>query len=313
MTCSKFQIILITLITLLPGCKKDDLTIGEKNEPFDKKINAIAVQDDIVWVGTFENGIYKLEDETWVNYTTENGLLADYITTLMVDNNNCVWIGTQSGLTRIENDTWTNFTTEDGLYSNNIRCLACDKENNIWIGTDRNRLSCYDGINFETYHVNPEASGDPGIGHIHTIVCDPDKKVWVGSCMTGLSMFDGSAWYHFVYDLHRFVEVSACDLNGGVWFSDYTAVYNYSDGVWTRYLTSSGLASTYIKCMDIDTDNNIWFGTDIGISKFDGISWTNYYTGNALYKESVSSLACGKNGIIWIGNFDGLRKYQAAE
>lgn len=306
----KFQLLLITLYTLFLSCEKNEVIIEEKNEPFDKRVQVITVQKDIIWVGTFSNGIYKLEKESWINYTTENGLLSNDITSLLIDNNNCIWIGTKMGVSKFENNNWTNFTIDDGLFSNDVRSLGCDKENNIWIGSNRNRVTKYDGTNFTIYHVNSEFSGNPGIGHIHTITCDLEGNIWIGSCMSGLSILNGSTWSDFVNRLNSFVEVSICDVRGAIWIGHYTGAYKYYDGIWTEYTEKEGLSNSTILCIDFDKQNNIWVGTENGISKFDGTSWTNYTVDDGPFNEYVSSLACDNDSTIWIGNSNGLLKFR---
>lgn len=306
----KLLLLLITISTLILNCENNEVIIEEKNEPFDKNVKVIAVQEDIIWVGTFGNGIYKLEEESWLNYTTENGLLSNEITSLVVDNNNCIWIGTKMGVSKFQNNIWTNFTVADGLFKNDIRSLGCDKENNIWIGSSSNRVTKYDGTNFTVYHVNSEASGVSGIGHIHTITSDLEGNIWIGSCMTGLSKFNGSTWSHFVNGLHSFVEVSTCDKNGAIWIGLYTGVCRYFDGIWTKYTETDGLANSTIQCIDVDKQNNIWVGTGSGISKFNGTSWSNYTIDESLLSGYIYSLACGEDNTLWIGTFKGLLKFR---
>jgi ligand-binding sensor domain-containing protein len=305
----KLQLLLITLLTPFLSCDKNDTIIEEKNEPYDKNVKVITVQDDVLWVGTWSNGIYKLENESWINYTTEHGILSNEITSILIDNSNCVWIGTKMGVTKFENNTWVNFTTDNGLYSNDVRSLGCDKENNIWIGSNRNRVTKFDGTNFTVYHVSSEFSGDPGMGHIHTITCDLEGNMWIGSCMTGLSVFNGLTWSDFVNGLNTFVEVSTCDKTGAIWIGHYTGAFRYSDGIWTEYTENEGLLNSTILSIDIDNQGNIWVGTKNGISKYDGTTWTNYIINDEKFNEYVSSLACDNNGAIWIGNSEGLLKY----
>ena len=299
-------VLLIIFLLLLLSCEKNEIDKEIKNEPYDKTVTSITIHDNIVWVGTLSNGLYKFNGNSWLNYTTSNGLLSNEITSLLLDNNERLWVGTKMGVSKLEDENWTNLTTDDGLFSNDIRSLDCDKENNIWIGTNRNRTTKYDGTNFTSYHVNPEASGDPGMGHIHTITCDLKGNIWIGSCISGLSKFDGVSWFDYVNDLNIFVTSSICTEDGDVWIGHIGGAYNYSDEVWTKYSEIDGLANHCILCIDIDQQSNIWVGTKKGISRFDGTSWTNYTVDNGPFNDYVSSLACDRDGSIWIGNNNGL-------
>lgn len=303
--------ILVLLLLFLFGftrCVKDD-EASEENTPYDKFVQAITVHENAVWVGTYSNGLYKLENGSWANYTTSDGLVSDEITAILFDGNNLLWVGTKSGISRMENGTWTNLTIDNGLYSDDIRSLACDSQNNIWIGSNKNRVTKFDGENFTVYHVNPEMSGDPGMGHIHAITCDINGVVWIGSCISGLSEFDGTQWSHEVNGLSVFVTSSVCNQAGDVWIGDYMGAYHYSNGTWTGYTENEGLADATILDIDFDVQDNIWFGTKKGIARFDGTSFMNYTIDDTLFNNYVSSMACDRDGSIWIGNNHGLIQF----
>ena len=301
----KTSTVLILFFICLYSCKKDDSVDEVKTESFDKPISAIAVSGENVWIGTPANGLYKFDGEFWKEYTRTDGLLSDTITSLVVDENEALWIGTNMGVSRFKDENWTNFTTQEGLFNNDIRSLTSDQQNSIWIGTRNNRLIKYDGNDFTSYHVNPEASGQEEMGHIHTITCDLEGNVWAGSCISGLSKFDGINWEHYVNDLNLFVLSSICAVNGDVWIGHYTGAYRFSDEAWTHYTETEGLINNQVTCFAVDRKNNIWIGTSQGLSMYDGSVWINYTVDDGLISNYISALACDFDGNIWIGSAKG--------
>jgi ligand-binding sensor domain-containing protein len=301
----RLYLLVVIIFSLLVSCKDDEINEDILKEPFDKEITVITIHDSIVWVGTMKNGLYKLEGDSWINYTKANGLLSDEITAILIDNSKTLWVGTALGMSKYENAKWIHFTTTEGLFNNYIRCLECDLDNSIWIGTNKNRITKYDGTKFTTYHVNPLASGD--IGHIHTISCDLFGDIWVGSCISGLSRFDGENWFDNINDLKVFVESSTLTEDGDLWIGHFMGAYKFSGGEWTKYSEMDGLANHTILSIDADYQNNIWFGTKNGFSKFNGTTWINYTIDNDPLWEFVSSIACDHKGDIWIGNSNGLK------
>lgn len=291
---------------LFIGCEKGKEEPEAKNEPFDKFVTAIAVNEANVFVGTFENGLYKLEDGNWHNMTTADGLLSNEITALEPDGPNRMWVGTRQGLSKLENENWTHYTTADGLFNDHVRCLESDADHTIWVGTYNNRLTRFDGAEFITYHVNPESSGEMEMGHIHTITCAPDGNVWVGSCISGLSMFNGTNWSHKINNLNVFVESSAYTKNGEVWAGHYTGAYQLKDGIWVHHSETNGLINNQVLCIDIGPDGHVWVGTIKGVSEYDGEAWTNYTFENDTTRQVVPHLACSSDGSIWAGNAKGL-------
>jgi ligand-binding sensor domain-containing protein len=293
-------ILVLLLILISNSCKKDEVTELPLNEPYNKNISALATYGHVVWAGTISNGIYKLENNTWTNYTTSDGLVTD--------KNGVIWAGTENGLSKYENKIWTNYTSDDGLFSNDIHSLAFDASDNIWIGVRNNRVIKYDGDSFTTYYVNPEASGEKEMGHIHTVLCDIEGNVWVGSCISGLSVFDGNAWINNVNNLLQFVSSSVCQKNGDVWIGHYTGAYKLSNGEWTHFTREHGLPSNSIKCFTCDMSDNIWVGTENGLAKYTGSSWTIFTTDDGLPENYINAVASDSSGQIWVGCSKGLTK-----
>ncbi|MEG2788544.1 MAG: two-component regulator propeller domain-containing protein [Romboutsia sp.] len=71
-----------------------------------------------LWIGT-NIGLNKfnIKDETFINYTVEDGLKNDYINGLLLDSNKNPWLSTNNGLSKfdIKRNKFINFTEMDGL------------------------------------------------------------------------------------------------------------------------------------------------------------------------------------------------------
>ena len=305
----KIHILLIFSIAIFFSCHKDEDINKTINEPYDKVITALSVHNNDIWVGTSNNGLYKLENDSWINYTQTDGLLSNEVTAIVFDNDEKLWVGSKDGISIFENGIWNYLTAENGLFNNDIRSLECDAEDNIWIGSRQNRVTKFDGTNFTTYHVNPEISGEPGMGHIHTLASDMEGNIWVGSCISGLSKFNGTSWLDNINDITSFVQSSICAENGDIWIGHLGGASIYCNETWTDYSENNGLSNSVVLSMDIDAQQNIWIGTKDGISKFDGSSWMNYIVDSGPINDYVSSLACDPDGSIWVGNNEGLLKF----
>ena len=69
-----------------------------------------------------------------------DGLPGDKVSSLLVDGEGTLWVGTSSGLARFKNGRWARFTTSAGLPSNKINYLAEDGEGFLWIGSNAGLL-----------------------------------------------------------------------------------------------------------------------------------------------------------------------------
>lgn len=73
-----------------------------KNRLIDNYVKDIYIKDSIVWIGT-NGGLTKFDpqNDTWMNFTIDNGLLGNKIFTINAFNNS-LWIGTDKGISIME-------------------------------------------------------------------------------------------------------------------------------------------------------------------------------------------------------------------
>jgi len=109
-------------------------------------INCMAKDSNMIWLGSRNNKIYKVNSST-LDYKiyqipSENDFT--WITSICVDDSN-LWIGTKgNGLYYFneKKNKFHHFTTNDGLCNNNILGILVDNLNDIWVST-QNGLSKY--------------------------------------------------------------------------------------------------------------------------------------------------------------------------
>tara|TARA_R110002072_G_scaffold303134_1_gene495192 strand:+ start:16761 stop:20651 length:3891 start_codon:yes stop_codon:yes gene_type:complete len=125
------------------------------------------------------------------NYTINDGLSQSSVTTIIQDDLNALWIGTQDGLNKYDGNSFEVFTSDktEGLESEFINCSFKDKKGSLWFGTDKG-LTHYSIITekFTTYFLDNKLKGQ-----INDIVADADGNLWVATVESGLFMFDTSS------------------------------------------------------------------------------------------------------------------------
>ena len=98
-------------------------------------------KDGMLWVGTDGQGIMVIDKSENIvqHYTTSDGLLADLITLINVDNQGSIWIGTNKGLNNFMpgKDRFYSFTEKNGFVGIEAKNNASyvDSKGNIWFGT----------------------------------------------------------------------------------------------------------------------------------------------------------------------------------
>ncbi len=113
---------------------------------FDKELPMVAPRsitvdkNNIVWLGTRHDGLYKLEMDGLTikkqqQISRKDGLSDNFITTLYCDRENNVWVGTQNGMDKIVTSggisSIKNITRSQNIFQY-VSYISGDRSNNIW-------------------------------------------------------------------------------------------------------------------------------------------------------------------------------------
>jgi streptogramin lyase len=243
------------------------------------------------WIGTANQGInvikrqdlikYLKNDNTNLGvkyYTNKNGLSSNYITSMMLDNRNELWIGTNDrGIVKaIKNDDkviFKNYNVKQGLSFYDINTIYQDRENSVWIGTDVG-LNQYISDYFLLYD---ESIGIPN-NIVWSMAQDNTGDIWVGT-------------------------------NLGVSQLKNANSKTNSDSIKVSNFNIPGLANTPVQCIFKDSDGDVWFGTGTGKlfkrsvdGKFERINI------ETVIQDVIYSIGEDKDGNIWIGTRIGAAK-----
>lgn len=111
------------------------------------EILCLKYKDGIAWLGSTEHGVFRWDTKTnnVRQYNVSGGLPSDFIYSMIVRNNNDVWLGTGFGICNLILDNWgeiikvKNFSRSDGLIgmecNHTSELLAADST--LWFGTTK--------------------------------------------------------------------------------------------------------------------------------------------------------------------------------
>lgn len=187
-------------------------------------------------LGNSTSGKYAAFTGSWWNTYTPTVLNNNGVYTMVVDDSDNKWFGTNGGgVLKITGGISTSYTTADGLASNIVYSIAIDSSGNKWFGTSGG-VSKFDGSTWTTYTTANSGLVD---NKVISIAIDNSGNKWFGTFGTfgsgaGVSRFDGNSW--------------------------------------TTYTTAnSGLSNNRVDSMAIDASGNKWFGTyGGGVTKYTG-------------------------------------------
>ena len=155
-------------ITLIKDTAFSKIDIGEGVTP-------LCIQEDLdgeVWVGTQGNGVLVMKDNRIVRrYSVKEGLLANLINLINVDQENNIYIGTNKGLNKIfqgSNSIYT-YTEKNGFTGIETKSNASLLDDHfIWFGTGK-------GVNFFDPHQHQLRHDEPQL-HIQKFMVGYEEK-----------------------------------------------------------------------------------------------------------------------------------------
>jgi serine phosphatase RsbU (regulator of sigma subunit)/streptogramin lyase len=301
--------------------------------------------DDILWVGTWGNGLNILDRNARqvVNFQNNpdrsNSLSDNDVFSLYEDREGIVWIGTEGGgLNRYDpsDGTFKNYMPEpDNLQSisnDEVMCIHQDRSGKIWLGTYGGGLNIFDPVKetFELYKGNP---GSPFNNKtILTITEDSKGFLWLTTGHEGVVRINPGTGESTAYqyspgntDAQIFNEVLAIieDQTGAIWFGSRNNGLTRLDpvtGDFTFYRHDPGdpnsLGSNAIYAIHEDTRGNLWIGTrgsGINILQIPpGVKpvFEKITTRDGLFNDWITGIEEDRQGNIWASGA-GLSKISA--
>lgn len=178
-----------------------------------------------IWIGTNGNGLYRYHINTgelvhfsniFVQQKNRNILFSGYITTIELDQQDNLWIGTNGGgLVRYDpaqNKLKIYNHDNSNLPLDMIMAIHCDKFGQIWVGVMGGGLCLYNAKTqkFHQYSIKNLLSNDV----IYKILEDDLGKLWV-STNKGISVFDPQKKVFKNYTYHNGIQQSNFNIGSG--------------------------------------------------------------------------------------------------
>lgn len=293
--------------------------------------------DNIVWVGTDNDGLYGIypNGRQYAHYTagSEANSIPATIMCIYIDSNRDMWVGSYlNGMGKVNPVTgrceYVTRLLDD--YENPVQriySITEDKSKRLWIGTMGSGLFSMDlNTGVIVNHNRKNASGYRGEDNmlvnewIESLLYSSDNKLYVGTyqglaCLdletdSYLSAFGVPALLEglVVYALYE-------DMNGNIWAGTAEGLMciDKTSKKITAYTTEEGLPSNVICAINGDKSGNLWISTHYGISQLDTrtFSFLNYYASDGLQGNEFSKRASieSSGGQIMFGGPNGITSF----
>lgn len=240
-----------------------------------------------VWVGSWGNGMYRYDGQSWDHWTADNSPM------IGVPGTNTYWAATD-----VEVDTY-----------GNVWVSSLDADSGLVMGV----FAPGDSL-WHLYFEGPNTISENTVGAL----LSQGNSLWVGTTQ-GLHKLnfggtpfnqDDDSWQNYLS--REFVSDLALDPFGNLWFASPTGLYyvNESSSI-VRQVELHPDISGSVKAVASDGIGNIWVGTvaGAGVLRPDKATWRITYTmdNSPLLNNEVSDIEIDiETGMVYLGTFGGL-------
>ena len=306
------------------GEKFDSYEIQNQGEEYNlnyENVQAILEdKDDVLWISTFGNGIYKLTPDVgtefsyinMVNYSTKNGLPNNFVKQIFQDWEGNYWIATYgNGLAFLVDEAFTLHYKNLESFNGNVLSIT-ESDDYLWLGGE----SVIAKIEKETNNLSViNVSNGLPADNIVALYLDHNGNLLIGTEEKGIYQLKANSnrvvsFYKSNNSLGN--KINSLTGNGSkIWAGTENGVLEFEINTGQRKLfnTSQGLPHNNIKFIYIDSENNSWVAT-----KSQGIfsinSELNYSIESNINFE-FTSITEDANGDIWAATYgDGIFKFE---
>ena len=251
--------------------------------------------------------LYQTLDETLSRrsgerevFTTEDGLINSYVSTVAQYRQGILWIGTAKGVCRYDGERFIPFTLDTALSESNVSSILMGREGHIWFGTWGKGGFEYDGEKVVQYTVKEGLAGND----VSDILQARDGALWFAT-YGGLSRYDGERFTNFTTQdglVHDVVLTLFEDSRGVLWIRTTQGLSRYDGKGFTTFTELQDFlksSEVYIWAMAGDAAGNLWFGTNKGAFRYDGKIFTRFTTEDGLLGNSIFDIFKDRKGGLW--------------
>jgi ligand-binding sensor domain-containing protein/signal transduction histidine kinase len=218
-----------------------------------------------VWIGTEDRGLFSWKDGRIKNFGTVDGLLDDNVTSLTLDAEGRLWIGTKRGVNRRDGNTLVSFTTRDGLPDNSVSSVHAARSGTVWITTSGGMCRFVDGrISRFQFPTLGQERQEEFIGAYE----DRRGNLWAFCATYIINLAEGKRINYFPGEKSAMTRIwSLCEGSGGrLWIGASGRGVFCFDGTRFQPVTlNEGRWPNDVRTICEDHEGDLWLGISDGV------------------------------------------------
>jgi ligand-binding sensor domain-containing protein len=139
-----------------------------------------------LWIGTANDGLYRVHAGHADHYGSANGLSSDAVQGFYEDREGDLWVATSRGIDRFRDTRVVSYSIHEGLTSEDVDSVLASRDGTVWIGN----LHALDVLRHDRFEGVGPSKGLPGT-LITSLFEDQSGHVWVG-VDSGLTVYENA-------------------------------------------------------------------------------------------------------------------------
>lgn len=263
-----------------------------------KVVSLFSDREGVLWVGTFNRGIFRIDGDKVDHFDSTDGLSGDSINGFAQDQEGNIWVATTKGVDNFRDLPVATFSKQQGLSSDQAASITAAPDGTVWIGN----LDSLDALRDVKVSSIKLRQGLPG-QQVTSLLVDHSGVLWIG-VDNGLYRYING---RFLPILGRdakpigFVQSLAEDKDQNIWASASQGhdqrVVQIRDG---KVQQAQGEADIRGGMVFAGPDGNLWLNIRPGtLAQFRGGRFTTYALEHSKDFGNLFSPFIDADGSIW--------------
>jgi ligand-binding sensor domain-containing protein/signal transduction histidine kinase len=261
-----------------------------------------------VWIGTVGMGVLRWHAGNIERFDRRDGLSRDQVTSLLVDREGSIWIGTRGGLDRLRRGAVATFTPRNGGPPfANPGAVLWDRERFIVGGATTGLVAGRPGV------WAPLPRAEVAASRKIWTVARGKAGIWVGGDDT-LTLYrpEGAPRTYTARDglAGKWVLAVVEDSLDRVWVGTNEGLFRLTNARFRPFTTADGLPNLYVRALVVDRHGALWAATNLGVALVVGDSIRSWGTADGVAGPFVFAIRETRDGSMWIGTSGGLTRFR---